>query len=217
MTNLLNRLETLGYYSLPRSHAGSPGFGGLLVVLRQQANGHQPESIHLHLHDWDGQTPRVSLHANGNQSLSHIVCPGPISIHSRQKQEATFFSFGGTLESEVFANETVFSFRSPAPILELSFAQDTIADQMADETEALMARAAATHQISTNQLLNRLVSAGAEAVYVAVLQALLIQVTQTAVSHQPDFVKMLNQERTWFQQSGRWPHVTRDLETLLSP
>ena len=40
---------------------------------------------------------------------------------------------------------------------------------------------------------------------------------QTAVSHQPDFVKMLNQERTWFQQSGRWPHVTRDLETLLSP
>jgi len=213
----LQRLETLGYYTLPHPHPESPGYSGLLVVLRQAPHGHEPERIELRLHEWDGKTTMVHLHADRNQPLSHVVCPGQIVIRSRQEREATFYTFGGTLESEALSGETVFSLRSAAPVLELLPERETVANLLADETEVLFARAEAQQQLSSQQLLDRLVKAGPEAVYLAVLQSLLPKDEETAVSHHfhDDFIKMLTHERNWYEKAGRWPLIPRDIVTLL--
>jgi len=212
----LQRLETLGYYTLPRPHPDSPGYGGLLVVLRQNPHGHEPAKIQLRLHDWDGKTTMIHLHADMDQPFSHVVCPGQIIIHSQQEREVTFYNFGGSLESEALAGETVYSLRSAAPVLELVPERKTIADLLADETEGLYARAEAQQQLSSQQLLHRLVKVGPEAVYLAILQSLLPEDKDTTVSHRdPDFVKMLNRERNWYQKTGRWPLFPHDLATLL--
>jgi hypothetical protein len=212
----LQRLEALGYYPLPRSHPDSPGYSGLLIILRQAPDGHEPERIQLRLHEWDGKTPKVSLHADMNQILSPVVCPGRIVIRSRQEQEATFYTFGGTLDSEALSGETVFSLRSTAPMLELRQGQETIADLLADETEALFARVEARQQLSSHQMLDRLVAAGPEAVYLAVLQSLLPPDEETAVSHRHiDLITMLQRERDWYQKIGRWPLIPRNLEMLV--
>ena len=110
----LQRLETFGYTTLPRPHADSPGYGGLLVVLRKEPTGHEPETIQLRLHEWGDKTNRVKLRADLDQSLSHVVCPGRIVVRSRQEREVTFYTFGGSLESEILSGETVFSLRSTA-------------------------------------------------------------------------------------------------------
>ena len=209
----LQRLETLGYYSLPRSHPKSPGYSGLLVVLRQAPQGHEPEWIQLRLYEQNGITSMVHLHADMNWAFSHIVCPGQIVVRSRQEPEAAFYTFGGTLETEALAGEMVFSLRSAAPVLELLPERETVADLLAEETEALFARAEAQQQLSSQELLNRLVKAGPEAVYMAVLQSLLPE--DEAFHFYPEFVKMLNNERDWYQKTGRWPLTLRDLTILL--
>jgi len=212
----LQRLESFGYTTLPRPHAESPGYGGLLVVLRQEPTAHQPETMQLRLHDWDGQMPMMKLHADLNQPLSHVVCPGRIVIRSRQEREVTFYTFGGSLESETLAGETVFSLRSTAPVLELLPDQETVSDLLAAETEDLLARAEPQQQLSSRQMLDQLVKAGPEAVYLAVLQSLLPKGEGTAVTHHhPDFSNMLTRERNWYQKRERWPLIPHDLTALV--
>ena len=175
--------------------------------------------VQLRLHEWDGKFSEARLRADINQVISHVVCPGRIVIRSHQEREATFYSFGGTLESEVYSEETVFSFRSNAPVLELLPEEETLADLLAEETEVLFARAEARHQFSTQQLLDRLVTAGPEAVYQAVLQSLLPDDEETADTHRhpTSFINMLQSERRWYQKNRRWPNFPRNLETLLQP
>jgi hypothetical protein len=212
----LQRLESFGYYTLPRPHADSPGYGGLLAILHQAPQGHDLERIQLNLHEWNGKISRVNLHANLDQPLSHVLCPGRIVIRSHQEREATFYTFGGSLESESLPGETVFSMRSAAPVLELLPESETRADLLAIETEALFARIEAQQQLSSEQLWDRLAKAGPEAVYLAVVQSLLLDAEATAVSnYHRDFHKMITSERDWYQQAGRWPLNPRDLANLV--
>jgi hypothetical protein len=213
----LQRLETLGYYPLPRLHADSPGYGGLLVVLRQAPRQHEPEKLEICLREGNDHTPTVHLKADAPQPFSRVVCPGRIIIRSREGREATFYSFGGTLESESLPSELVFSLRSAAPVLELQPEQETVADLLADATEGLFARAEAQLQLSSSQLRQQLAVAGPEAVYLAVLQSLWTERVETAVSHRPHLTATLSSERNWYQQSGRWPFLSQGLTTLLHP
>ena len=101
-------------------------------------------------------------------------------------------------------------------MLELIPERETIVDRLAAETEDLYARAEAQQQLSSEQLLVRLVRSGPEAVYLAVLQSLLPDGEGTAVSQQHlDFITMLTREQNWYQKTGRWPLIPRDISTLL--
>lgn len=213
----LQRLETFGYYMLPRPHAESPGYSGLLAVLRQMPQGHEPEKIQLRLHEWNGKTTVVNLHADVDPTLSHVVCPGRMVIRSRREQEATFFTFGGTLESEALSGEAVYSLRSAAPVLELLPQSETVTNLLAEETEALFARTEAHERLNSQQLLHRLVKAGSEAVYLAVLQSLLPEGEDIGAPYPlyGELTDMLVQERKWLRKTERWPLIPRDLATLV--
>jgi len=214
----IQRLETLGYDTLPRFHPDSPGYSGLSVVLRQSPQGHEPEMIKLRLHEWDDMTTTAHLHADINQQFSHVVCPGQIVIRSPKEREVTFYTFGGSIESKALPGETVYSFRSVVPVLELLPEQETIADLLADKSEVLLARIKAQQQLSSQELWDRLVKAGPEAVYLAVLQSLLLEDEATAVPDHlhNDFNHMLTREQNWYQKTGRWPLMPRDLATLIN-
>lgn len=214
---LLDRLETFGYDTLPRLHADSPGYSGLLVVLRHAAHGHEPEKLELCLHEANGHTPLVRLNADTPHTVSRVVCPGRIVIRSHEAREVTFYSFGGTLESERLPKETVFSLRSAAPVLELRPEKETVADLLADEAEGLFARAETQLHLSSAQLRHQLATAGSEAVYLAVLQSLWLERGETAVSRHPHFLHMLNHEKSWYEQTGQWPVFPQGLATLLHP
>ncbi len=207
----LQRLETLGYYTLPHPHPESPGYTGLLVVVRQAPIGHEPEMIRAPLYEGWGKSSIVTLHSEIDQPEAYIVCPGKVVVSSRQEREATFYTFGGNLEGDPLAGETVYSLRSTAPVLELEPGRETMADLLAEETEILFARAEA-QQVSSKELTDRLVKAGPEVVYLAVLQSLL----SSGHTFHGDFVSMLASEKSWYQKMGRWPTLPRDLPELVS-
>jgi hypothetical protein len=208
----LQRLETLGYYTLPHPHPDSPGYTGLLAIIRKAPVGHQPEIVQIPAYEWSGKSSKVNLHAEMSHQRSYVVCPGKVVVRSRQEREATFFTFGGNLESEQLAGEAVYSLRSTSPILELVQDWETIADLLAEETEILFARTEAQQQLSSEELLDRLVKAGPEDVYLAILQSLLT----ADRSFDGDFINMLNSERSWYQKIGRWPLFPRDFDELVS-
>ena len=214
--SFLQHLETFGYYPLPRTHADSPGYSGLLVVVRKKPQDHEPERIQLRLHDWTGNTSMVNLHADIDEGQSYIVCPGRISIQSLKEREVTFYSFGGSIESEVLAEETIYSLRSTAPVLELVTARETSADLLADEAEILIAETMAQQRLSTDEMQHRLVKAGPEAVYLAVLQSLVGEDEESAVAQlHPDLFKVLQNEQKWYKRNQRWPVNAHNLASLV--
>lgn len=209
----LQRLELLGYYPLPRPHSCSPGFSGLLTLLKQEPKGHEPESLQLYLQDWNGKSTLFDLHAADNPPHSSTVCPGRIVIHSQQKREVTFYTFGGSLEYESLPGETLVSIRSAAPILELTEDLPATANRLANETEALFARIESELQVNSAQLRTRLALAGAEPVYLAILRSLLPEAM--AALHPSEFSAMLDGEQHWYTEANRWPDKPVDLYQLL--
>ncbi|MCB0019652.1 MAG: hypothetical protein KDE09_17800 [Anaerolineales bacterium] len=209
----LQRLELLGYYPLPRAHPFSPGFSGLLTLLKQESKGHEPESLQLYLLDWNGKASLFDLRATGNPPHSSTVCPGRIIIRSQQKREVTFYTFGGSLEYESLPGETLVSIRSAAPILELTEDLPATANRLANETEALFARIETELQVNSAQLRTRLALAGAEPVYLAILRSLLPEAM--ASLHPSEFSAMLDGEQHWYAEANRWPDEPVDLYQLL--
>jgi len=216
-SSFTKRLETMGYVTLPRLHADSPGFSGLLMLLRRQPEGHEPQRIDLRLHQWDGRATRTHLHGDTASLSSNAVCPGRIVVSDGHGQDSVFYSFGGALESEAQNGETIYSLRSDAPVLALQTERETVADMLADETEALFARAQAATKLLPGDFLDRLVRAGAAAVYLAILESLLPEGGEPLVpeQHRPEFAAMLVREQAWYRATGRWPLLPRDLPALL--
>jgi hypothetical protein len=215
---LLRRLETFGYYPLPRLHLNSPGYSGLLILLQKHPpERHEPESVQLHLHEADGKFVKLRVQNDLSHAPPRLVCPGWVIIRSRQEQEATFYTFGGMLESVALPGETVLSLRSSAPVLELLPNGDNPVNQLAEEAEALLARVAARQRLVSYCLVDRLGLAGPEQVYLAVLFSLWEMDEETAVftHHYPKFHALLLSERRYYQEAGRWPRAPYHLEALL--
>lgn len=215
---LLRRLETFGYYPLPRLHRGSPGYSGLLILLQEHPpERHEPETVQLHLHEANGKFVRLSVQTDLSHAPPRLVCPGWVIIRSRQEQEAMFYTFGAMLESVALPGETVLSLRSSAPVLELLPNGENPVNQLAEEAEALLARVAAQRRLMSYCLVDRLGLAGAEQVYLAVLHSLWEMDEETAVftHHYPQFRALLLNERRYYQEAGRWPSAPYRLDTLL--
>jgi hypothetical protein len=67
-----------------------------------------------------------------------------------------FFTFGGSLEATAGPGEMVYSLHSRAPVLELVAQQETISDQLASETEALMGKIEAKWELDDRGFNQRL-------------------------------------------------------------
>lgn len=223
-TSLLNKLETLGYYTLPQRHAHCIGHTGLLVLMRQQAAAGQvafdPQTIHLRLLDWDGKAHWTTFKATSPFPMSRIVCPGLITVRDQSGEEARFFVFGGSLEArDESPGEKVYSLRSSAPVLKLTSEKTTTADQLTSEVEALWARLQASWGMGDEAFWHHLTKVYPFRLFVASLQDVLNQyeampdtsLQQQALRHG------LRHEKAWLQETGQWPEPTPTLADLRQP
>ena len=212
----MERLLALGYDTAPPSHAGSPGFAGLAVLLREDASEHQPASIRLRLEEGEERTPWARLHAAPGLDWLPTICPGHVYIHSQSEIEGTFFVFGARWQREETAPGAVIQISSAAPLLELL--PDPLApiNLLVDETEALWARVEAQLGLTTAQMLERMLAVGAEPVYLSVLQSLQAHLaTLNLESHLHSLAKLVAGELEWYQRTGRCGLYVPDLATLL--
>jgi hypothetical protein len=215
----LHRLEILRYEALPPPYPRSAGYSGLRLVLPHKAVGHELDTIWLSVIDWRGRPQNVRVHPDNAPTDGERVAPGRIHIRSHREEEGAFYTYGGEMTVAHVAQELIVTMTSPAPVLELAAAQDTVANLLAAETEAALGRLEATLKEDHEELIAHLLrpelrTGGPLALYLAIVRSLL---AAHETGEQAPFAKLVAQlqlERDWYRRSGDWaahPHSLREL------
>jgi hypothetical protein len=135
----LRQLEQWGFLRLPAPYPTSLGAGGLLVLIHDNVPNQQfdPQGIHCMLRVPDGSMSLTVLRAGGKLRSLHQVGAGEIRLVDAARESHRFFTFGGTVSPEHDSEESVYYFKSSAPILSLN--GNELESQLAVEAEAMLA------------------------------------------------------------------------------
>ncbi len=221
--SILHLMENWGYYLLPKSHPHSPGYTGLLVAIRKRPTERHfdPHSMRLRLRDEHGEAEWTRLWLESPLELpiegSMHVCPGEVVLHDRTDKRVDFFIFGGSLEMVCVPGETVYSLRSPAPILKVTNSLESVPDQLASETEALIGEVQVKWGSNEKGFAQRLVQVDPLEFYLAVLNSILVRYEQdhTLQETYDEFYRVLRKEKRWLLERGQRPTPPLRLEELL--
>ena len=224
--SILHLMENWGYYLLPQSHPDSPGYTGLLVAMRKQPTEKHfdPQTMRLRLRDKYDQARWTTLGLHSPVELpikaSIHACPGEVILRDRTDKRADFFVFGGSLEAVSVPGETVYSLRSPAPILRLSDDPESVPDQLASETGALIGEVQVKWGSNEEGFARRLAQVDPLQFYVATLQSILARYERDHHALQKafhEFYLALRSEKGHLIERGKWPTTLPTLEELLAP
>lgn len=206
---LMHQLERCGCVSLPPTHKDSPGFPGVTVLLRENAaaNPFIPRALTFRLRqssqniEWRTLTPHTST------NIPHTLCPSHITLHDQQGHKTVFFAYGGVLEATPSPYEAVYAIRSSAPILHLSDTIPSPGDQLAAESELLLAELAAQLNTSEAALMARLSELDPVHLYLWCLDTTMKRYEHNTTLRQatPGFYRAMERERTWLMDHGQWP------------
>jgi hypothetical protein len=130
-----------------------------------------------------------------------------------------FFTFGGFLEAASIPGETVYSLRSLAPILDLNGSPESVADQLAFETEAMIAEQDARWGSSENEFLRLLAQMQPLELYLTCLQSILQRYQESPALRRSfyHFYAALLREKKWLLEVGQYPAMPHDLNQVFSP
>ncbi|MGD9099327.1 MAG: hypothetical protein PVF45_02525 [Anaerolineae bacterium] len=219
--SVFHQMENWGYYLLPKLHQHSPGYTGLLVAIREIPTGmhFDPESIRLKLQDEDGAADWATLGLRSPFWESRHVCPGRVILRDRVDKRVEFFVFGGSLEATSVPSETVYSLRSPAPILELTEPPGSIPDQLASETEVVVGELEARWGLNEEGFARRLAQVATPQFYLASLHSILARYKHSRALRETfhDLYDALLEEKCRLMEAGQWSVTPFGLEELLAP
>lgn len=217
---VLNKLQHLGYYLLPRTHAHSPGHSGLLVFLYARAApdaAFVPHAIHTRVLGHDHTIHWTTFEASTPVSSVRTVAPGKFILRDLESNEVEFFLFGGALTAETIGSGCIFSLHSRAPVLMMSRTAHSIATHLAVEVEVLLAEQRALFYNAEQLFLKKLAEIDPFQLYVVCLQAILARYEQIAPLRDQyrDFYQALQREKTWLLETGQWTEPMTTLPALL--
>jgi hypothetical protein len=223
--SILHLMENWGYYLLPKSHPDSPGYTGLLVAIRKKPTEKHfdPQTMRLRLRDKHNEAKWTTLGLHSPVELpikaSLHACPGEVILRDRTDKRANFFVFGGSLEAVSVPSETVYSLRSPAPILQLTDDPETVPDQLASETQALIGELQVRWGSDEEGFARRLAQVDPLQFYVATLETILAHYEQDHTLQETfhEFYLALRNGKGRLMERGQWPTTPPRLEALLAP
>jgi len=215
-----NLIGDLGFSLLPPTHPGSPGYSGLLVAIRKRPTGEHfdPQTLILPLYDGEEITWRRLSMLTPASEVEHI-CPGRLILADRLGKRLEFFTFGGTLKVITEPDAVLCAITSPAPILELVEEQETVADWLAAEAEAIWARTRSKWGIQDDEFERRLAQTSPLSLYTSTLHSVLSHWKQGPGLEQTHALlgEALAKERHWLKNQGLWPTTPLTVEQLLAP
>ncbi|MCB0196713.1 MAG: hypothetical protein KDJ65_32470 [Anaerolineae bacterium] len=218
---LFEEIATAGYLLLDQPHPNSPGGLRLLIALRETPTEahYDPERIDLYRAEPDGRVLLNHLKLKTITNGSWPLCAGPVVLRDRTDKRVYFFTYGGSLD--IYSNNgmAVCELRSTAPIVTMSSDSESVAEQLAVETEALLARIHAAWGRDDDGYYHRLVETDPLALYGASIVYISKTYEQSpALRHcfHP-FYEMLTQEHAWLHTLGRSDVLSTQLDSLLTP
>lgn len=226
--SILQVMENWGYYLLPKSHPQSPGHTGLLVAIRKQPTGKHfdPQSLRLWLRllrDEHEEARWTTLWIDSPRELpikgSIHACPGRVVLRDRRDKRVSFFVFGGSLEAVSVPGETVYSLRSPAPILQITENLESVPDQLAFETEEHLGELQVKWGLDEEGFAKRRAQVDPLQFYLASLNSILARYEQDPALQETsqEFYLALRNEQRWLIERRQWPTDIPELEELLTP
>lgn len=220
---LFNFMREWGYYLLPKSHANSPGFRGLIVAIREIADPRHFNPVMARLQLGLSGAPGQKWETLRLRPLfqdSRPLYPGFVILVDAAGREQEFFTFGGSIEVAQREGETIYLIRSPAPVLLMGHVQienEQASEQFAEEFEMSLARAHAWWRMDDQGFADRLMKTDPWALYLAFLNELFIKTSLHQSLHTRDFIRQVHAEQQWLSDSGRWSLLPPSIEHLLKP
>ena len=214
-----NTMEHEGYHLFDRPHPHSPGHTRLLVAIRETPTKQHfdPESIELYLIEPNQKVGSVKLTLTSLFSGVQQICPGQIVLHDRMDKRVYFFVYGGTLEASFRNETTIYVIRSPAPILAMSSGLESLPEQLASETEALLAKLYTRSGLNNEGFQYRLTQVDPLLFYEATIRSIpsTYEQSPTLRANYHLFYEILLSEKDWLAQLGRWSSTSLNLADLL--
>jgi hypothetical protein len=202
-------------------HHRSPGFRIFSVAMRTipTQDHFDPEAMMMPIFG-EGEYEKSVIWRRESALFQPVqVYPGPIWISDRVNKQFNFFSYGGVLQVvHEGPNCTIYVMSSAAPILSLG-TQVTLEleDQLATESEALLARLRAAAHCRRTELAPRLAVHSPLARYAGVMKSILESYRHSPLlaSAFPDFYKLVRDEMSWLAtQPGVTPKPLEQMVDL---
>jgi hypothetical protein len=218
--DILRRMEHWGYYLLPKSHDASPGYGGLQVAIREELTREHfdPETVDLQVIGYDGAPIWSKLHRDSEVRHRRVPLTRIILNDRSGKKDAKFLTYGGRLEAIYTRHETVFTLRTPAPLLDLTARGLTIAEELAVETERLLGALQVEWGRDDEGFARQVAQVDPMELYGATIHSLVDECEALEAHHCSEaYLLMLREEQAWLERHRERPGKTRRLEELLAP
>lgn len=212
-------LDQRGYLLLPKVHPDCLGYGGLIVCIRENptSDRHNPRAMHLWTADRSSDPSLETLTFKNYFRETKKIIPGRVVLFDDRGEKTEFFSFGGQLESISIPDAVVYKAISQAPILELYEPRETIEDQLAFETEGLLAKQGVSSDFSSKDVMRQLAQIDPMTFYQACLQSILIhyQHSQELRDSFSELYYSILKEQRQLIESSQWQPVPDTLKELL--
>jgi len=206
---ILQAMQNWGYHLLPKAHPASPGYGGLMVAIRDQPTGRHfdPETVRLQLANGRSGPDWVSLGLQPFFSGLRPIWPGRVTLTDRVDKQVHFFIFGGSLEATVSPRQTVYNLVTEAPVLVLTEELTEIPDRLYSEVEGLLARRGRAWNQNGQRFLHFLAKADTFHFYLMCLQLVLERYHEHRILRQTwrEFYLAILQEKKRLVEAGLWP------------
>ncbi len=221
----LGKLDCWGHSCTPYPQHNRLGYAGVLFMLQNTADSNHffsPTSLHIHTIEPDGHAYWETLRHDTVSLPVHAIYPGKLHLRDKHGEEMVFFSFGAHIDMEKDDDKTIFSIRSKAPILELSLKNKTIANDMADEVEGMLARLEVQwqlHQANTATFSQYIAQTfPPQHLYTTSIYTLLTYYEKEPDFHHSslDLYHQLEQEKLVLQENSQWPLIISSFDDLFT-
>ncbi|MCB0212739.1 MAG: hypothetical protein KDJ52_25575 [Anaerolineae bacterium] len=220
-TTIFEEIAEAGYLLLDPPHPASPGGLRLMIALRETPTEehYDPERIDLFRAEPDGTVLQTHLTLKTFTNGSWPLCAGTVVLRDRFDKRVYFFTYGGRLDIYSDNGMAVCDLHSTAPIVTMSTDSQSVTEQLAVETEALLARIHATWGRDDSGYYHRLAEIDPLALYGASIMYITENYEEnSALRHCfHSFYEMLIQEHEWLHTLGRPDILSTQLNVLLTP
>lgn len=211
------RSNHLSYKFHPNRRAGSPGYPGLEIVLRDsnKAGPHDLKQAKLWVGKSEGAAEMVTLSHSCCFTKQHI-CVGNIALQLWTDERVVAFTFGGDLQVQQHKDKTLISLTSSAPILLLN-KFNRISTILANEAAILIAEIRAEELPDLSVYINKITCIDPLELYCACLKSLKVKFTQSFRPITPSLVtfsRFLTTEIDSLHVANLWPNRVTDLFEL---
>lgn len=222
---IIREMSHWGYAVMQRIHPTSPGYRVLAIALRTEpTKAHfDPEVVTLTIYGQEQLSHTIHLHHNSPMSKPAQACVGSVVVQDRVGKQVSFYTFGGQFDvvhtyggrGKVVCSYYVLQSLAPIMPVDMDLNQ-SLADQLASEAEAELARLKSHSLIKGVPLHTRLAKFDPLTRYAGCIATLLeMYHGSPPLSHTfPELLHLLEHEGAWVRQQPNIPF--RPLEKLLA-